>query len=143
MLRVEVLPSEAGRRERSVVISNGTDANVVKTVSVGSLQQLMRLLSESNVALLDVIRVAHPRSVAELARLTGRPKASLMQTLRRLERFGLVTFRSTTGRRKMPEIVCDTVRLDMVLAGGREGTAPVKGHGHHNGSGNGNGSGAG
>ena len=100
---------------------SGIDASVVRRVPVGSLQQLMRLLSESNVALLNIVRSQKPRSVAELARLTGRPKASLTQTLRRLERFGLISFRPTTGRRKTPEIVCDKVRLDVVITGENAG----------------------
>lgn len=121
VLRVEVVPADDRSRERSVMITSGMDASVVRRVPVGSLQQLMRLLSESNVALLNIVRTQKPRSVAELARLTGRPKASLTQTLRRLERFGLISFRPTTGRRKTPEIVCDKVRLDVVITGENAG----------------------
>ncbi len=119
VLHVEIVPAVKG--ERSVTISTGVNGKSTKRqVAVGSLQQLMRLLSESNVALLHTVRDSRPTSVAELARLTGRPKASLTQTLRRLERFGLITFRHSHGRRKMPEIACDKVTLDVVI-GGRVG----------------------
>lgn len=119
ILHVEIVPAVKG--ERTVTISSGSNGSAVKRqVAVGSLQQLMRLLSESNVALLHTVRDSRPTSVAELARMTGRPKASLTQTLRRLERFGLITFRHSHGRRKMPEIACDKVTLDVVI-GGRAG----------------------
>lgn len=116
ILHVEIVPAVKG--ERIVTISTGVNGRAAKRqVSVGSLQQLMRLLSEANVALLHTVRDSRPTSVAELARLTGRPKASLTQTLRRLERFGLITFRQSLGRRKMPEIACDKVTLDVVIGG--------------------------
>lgn len=117
VLHVEVgLP--IGQREREVTISTGNNGSTsTKTVPVGSLQKLMRLLSEPNVKLLNMIKTMRPKSVAELARLSGRPKASLTQTLRRLERFGLIAFRSSNGRRKAPEVVCDKVTLDVAITG--------------------------
>lgn len=116
VLNVDIAPPAEGQRGRTVTISTGLNGNsTVRKVPVGSLQQLMRLLSEPNVALLQIIKLHEPRSVAELARLTGRPKASLTQTLRRLERFGLIAFRQTSGRRKAPEIVCDKVTLNVVI----------------------------
>lgn len=125
VLHVEIVPALKG--QRTVTIStgaNGTSSS--RQVTVGSLQQLMRLLSETNVALLHTVRDCRPTSVAELARLTGRPKASLTQTLRRLERFGLITFRQSHGRRKMPEIACDKVTLDVVIGNGEASVAPAQ-----------------
>lgn len=124
ILHVEIVPAMKG--QRTVTISTGVNGKSSKRqVAVGSLQQLMRLLSESNVALLHTVRDSRPTSVAELARLTGRPKASLTQTLRRLERFGLITFRHSHGRRKMPEIACDKVTLDVVIGAGSGSMQPV------------------
>lgn len=125
VLHVEIVPAVKG--ERTVTISTGTNGKTARRqVPVASLQQLMRLLSEANVSLLHTVRDSRPTSVAELARLTGRPKASLTQTLRRLERFGLITFRHSHGRRKMPEIACDKVTLDVVIGRGVPAVDAVK-----------------
>ncbi|MEM1371978.1 MAG: MarR family transcriptional regulator [Pseudomonadota bacterium] len=78
-----------------------------------SLDALSRLLSERNIALLQIIKTQAPRSVAELARLSGRPKASLTLTLRRLEKFGIVGFKDVDGRRKVPVVVCDRLLLEV------------------------------
>lgn len=117
VLHVEVAALEAGQRDRTVTISTGSNGTASrKTVPVGSLQKLMRLLSEPNVKLMTIIKTGRPKSVAELARLSGRPKASLTQTLRRLERFGIIAFRQSSGRRKAPEVVCDKVTLDVMIS---------------------------
>ncbi len=79
------------------------------------IDKLSRLLSERNIDLLRMIKTAQPESVAELARLSGRPKASLTLTLRRLERFGIVVFKSAGGRRKIPTVVCDRLMLEVAI----------------------------
>jgi len=83
--------------------------------ALASLDTLSRLLSERNIALLRMIKSRRPRSVAELARLSGRPKASLTLTLRRLEKFGIIEFREIDGRRKVPTLVCDRLMLDLTI----------------------------
>jgi len=80
-----------------------------------SLDTLSRLLSERNIALLRLIKTAKPKSVAELARLSGRPKASLTLTLRRFENFGVIAFREIGGRRKVPTVVCNRLMLDLKI----------------------------
>ncbi len=80
-----------------------------------SLDTLARLLSARNVGLLKLIKKARPRSVAELSRLSGRPKASLTATLHRLEEFGIVTFEEIDGRRRAPVVVCDILRLEVAI----------------------------
>ena len=79
------------------------------------IDMLSRLLSERNIDLLRMIKTAQPGSVAELARLSGRPKASLTLTLRRLERFGIVVFKTASGRRKIPTVVCDRLMLEVSI----------------------------
>lgn len=83
---------------------------------ISALDAFSRLLSKRNIELLKLIRDVEPRSVAELARLSGRPKASLMLTLRRLNQFGIVEFDETDGRRKVPRVVCDRLRLEIPLS---------------------------
>lgn len=137
-VHVEIMPAESDRQERTVTISSGSNGSTVRrVVPVASLQAFMRLLSEPNVQLLSMIRTRRPRSVAELARLTGRPKASLTQTLRRLEKFGLVMFRQSSGRRKVPEVSCEMVTLDVVIStepssanAPRQVDAPASRHGN-------------
>lgn len=106
----------------SLVLSQGTGKaakrrrNGDRALPPAAVEQLMRLLSARNVGLLRLIRSARPQSVAELARLSGRPKVSLMQTLQRLEHFGIVAFQPTGGLRKIPVVVCDRIELDLPLA---------------------------
>lgn len=78
-----------------------------------SLDTLARLLSERNIGLLKQIKDSAPRSVAELARISGRPKASLTLTLRRFEKFGIIEFREVDGKRKVPVVVCDRLMLGL------------------------------
>lgn len=80
-----------------------------------ALDQFSRLLSRRNVELLKLIKECEPQSVAELARLSGRPKASLMLTLRRLRNYGIIEFDETDGRRKVPRVACDRLRLEIPI----------------------------
>ncbi len=82
---------------------------------VASLDGFSRLLSRRNVELLKLIKEAAPQSVAELSRLSGRPKASLMLTLRRFKSFGIVDFDEVDGRRKVPRLACEKLRLEIPI----------------------------
>ena len=135
VLRVEITPGE--EMQAGIVMLNGsekdlhksdgpskpqTKANGSNSLNNGtrsrpkaSLDTLARLLSVRNVGLLKLIKKARPRSVAELSRLSGRPKASLTATLHRLEEFGIVTFKEIDGRRRAPIVVCDILRLDVAI----------------------------
>lgn len=116
VLHVEIGPLD-GANQRSVLVNprlaNGRTAR--REVSATTLDALSRLLSERNIALLNIIREQRPASVAELARLSGRPKASLTLTLRRLEKFGIIAFKNCDGRRRVPTVVCDRLRLEVSL----------------------------
>jgi predicted transcriptional regulator len=79
------------------------------------LDAFSRLLSKRNVELLKLIKEAEPQSVAELARLSGRPKASLMLTLKRFKTYGIVEFVESDGRRKTPRVACDRLRLEIPI----------------------------
>ena len=76
-------------------------------------EKLLRMLTVRNLALLKIIRSKSPHSLTELARLSGRPKASLTRTLKRFVAFGIVNFRKTGGRGKAPAVTCDCVRLEV------------------------------
>ena len=69
--------------------------------SVESADVLLRLLTPENRDLMKILRDRHPKSVADLARMTNRASPNLLRTLAKLEAFGLIEMRSD-GRRKVP-----------------------------------------
>ncbi|MEO1281549.1 MAG: MarR family transcriptional regulator [Pseudomonadota bacterium] len=115
VLHVEIGPLNDDNERLVRLKRGGRTLNGRRGSSATTLDALARLLSERNIALLKLIKEARPRSVAELARYSGRPKASLTLTLRRLERFGIVKFRDMDGRRKVPSVVCDRLLLDVEI----------------------------
>ena len=58
-----------------------------------SMRSLAEVLSDKNRELVRVIAEKHPKSVAELARETGRDKGNLTRTLQRLASYGIVELR--------------------------------------------------
>jgi len=58
-----------------------------------SMKSVAEVLSDSNRALLKVIRETEPQSVAELAKVTGRQRSNLSRTLKTMSRYGLVDLR--------------------------------------------------
>lgn len=74
------------------------------TVLFDSWRQLAGVLSDENRQLLRVIRDSEPRTVMELAQLSGRAASNLSRTLRTLEAYGLVKLhRSMESRAVKPE----------------------------------------
>jgi predicted transcriptional regulator len=59
--------------------------------SFNSVAAVMDLLTPDNLRLLAVIRDRKPRSIAELAQLTGRAQPNLTRTLAKLEGAGFIT----------------------------------------------------
>jgi predicted transcriptional regulator len=55
-----------------------------------SIESVAKVLSEGNRALLAVIAAQRPRSIDELAQLTGRKQSNLSRTLRTMEKYGIV-----------------------------------------------------
>ncbi|MFZ2853978.1 MAG: MarR family transcriptional regulator [Rhodocyclaceae bacterium] len=69
-----------------------------------SWRQLAGVLSDENRQLLRVIRENEPRTVMELAQLSGRAASNLSRTLRMLENHGLVRLhRRAESRAVRPE----------------------------------------
>ncbi len=101
-----------GARSKAV---NGGNKHLNVQCDGTALDGFSRLLSKRNIDLLKLIKEAAPQSVAELARLSGRPKASLMLTLRRFKNFGIVEFDEVDGRRKVPRLACDRLRLEIPI----------------------------
>lgn len=109
-------PAEATSGSRPAAAANGAARH--------KPEKLMRLLSDRNLKLLKMIRTAQPKTLAELSRLSGRPKASLTRTLARLSDLGIVVLVKSKGRGKTPRVACDRVRLDVSLV--PDDTVPSK-----------------
>lgn len=101
--------------------TNGTNGTHGAPPKRHKPEKLMRLLSERNLKLLKMIRTAEPKTLAELSRLSGRPKASLTRTLARLSDLGIVVLVKSKGRGKIPKVACDRVRLEVCLLPESEG----------------------
>lgn len=69
------------------------------TVWFESSRQLAGVLSDENRALLRLMLERHPRTVLELAELSGRAASNLSRTLKTLESFGIVKMNRTTHSR--------------------------------------------
>jgi predicted transcriptional regulator len=83
-----------------------------------SLESLAQVLSTPNQLLLEMIRRAKPRSMAELAKLSGRAESNLSRTLHTMERYRLVRLRKAARGRIVPEVPYDRVALDLRIAAG-------------------------
>jgi predicted transcriptional regulator len=95
---IGIRPAKTGRR--TVDDAPGP----TPTVWFDSWRQLAGLLSDENRALLRLMQERQPRTVLELAELSGRAASNLSRTLRHLERHGLVKLhRSADTRAVRPE----------------------------------------
>ena len=87
-----------------------------------STESFAKVLSASNRELLRVIAAKAPRSLDELARLTGKAKSNLSRTLRRMEGYGLVRLERGERGRIAPKVVHDRIELDLPLTSSERGS---------------------
>jgi predicted transcriptional regulator len=80
--------------------------------SFNSIEAVVRLLTPENRRLLAMIRDRKPRSVAELAQLTGRAQPNLTRTLAKLEAAGFIKMKAT-GRRKAPSVAVKKIVVEI------------------------------
>src|SRR5712692_2083494 len=80
--------------------------------SFNSVGAVVRLLTPENRHLLAVIRDRKPRSVAELAQMTGRAQPNLTRTLAKLEGAGFITMKKV-GRRKAPSATVKKIVVEI------------------------------
>lgn len=98
--------SHADLRSEMVAVARGErpaprDAGDQSFESVGAL---MRLLTPDNRQLLAIIRDRKPRSIAELATLSGRAASNLTRTLAKLESSGFIRMEED-ARRRIPTAI--------------------------------------
>ena len=86
------IASQEKIRERILAIAKGECKPKPSdpTIWFTSMRSLSQVLSDENRALMEVIRVARPSSISELASLTGRKQGNLSRTLKTMSRYGLV-----------------------------------------------------
>lgn len=115
ILRIGIASREAVKR-RTIDIARGAyqPAPDEPRVWFSSLESLAKVLSERNMLLLEMIRRAKPRSLTELAKVSGRAKSNLSRTLHSMERFGLVELRHEDQRR-VPIVKYDQVQFALSL----------------------------
>jgi predicted transcriptional regulator len=89
-------------------------AEVTSTVSA---EAMVKLLSPTNMVVLNAIRDHHPASVRELAILTKRKEASLSRTLNNFSKAGIITLTPGPHRTKIPVLIAKRVHLDIDLTG--------------------------
>lgn len=72
------------------------------------------MIGEPNLALLAVIREHKPRSIGELAELSGRRESNLLRTLKTLERHPIVSL-ERTGLAIRPKVNATQFRVEFGL----------------------------
>jgi len=80
-----------------------------------STETLLRVLSAKNRLLLNTIRKSAPKSLTELAELTGRRKSNLSRTLKTMQRYGIVTLGRGSSGRVVPRVPFRRVSVDLRL----------------------------
>jgi predicted transcriptional regulator len=83
-----------------------------------STESLVKVLSDRNRLLLATIRKSGPKSLSELAQLTGRKKSNLSRTLKTMERYGIVTLRREARGRLVPRVPYQSVSVALPLGAG-------------------------
>jgi predicted transcriptional regulator len=80
-----------------------------------STESFAKVLSNRNLALLEVIVKSHPSSLQELAKRTGRKPSNLSRTLKTMEHYGLVRLDRGERGRIRPEVPYRFISLDLLL----------------------------
>ena len=86
-------------------------------VQFPSLEAGAKLLSAKNRALLRAIVERQPKSVAELAAVTGRAEQNVLRTLNKLAAAGIVRLDKGEGRARRPVLTARKVHFEIDLLG--------------------------
>jgi len=86
-------------------------------VRFASLEAGAKLLSAKNRALLRIIAERQPRSVSELAGMTGRAEQNVLRTLNKLATAGVVRLDKGEGRARRPVLAARKVHFEIDLLG--------------------------
>jgi predicted transcriptional regulator len=86
-------------------------------VQFASLEAGAKLLSAKNRALLRTIAEREPKSVTELAAMTGRAEQNVLRTLNKLAAAGVVRLDKGEGRARRPILAARKVHFEIDLLG--------------------------
>ena len=113
MMKVKI-QSHADLRKEMKAVASGKQAapKDASAPSVESVETLLRLLTPKNRELLAIIRDRKPRSIAELAEMTGRKPPNVTRTLGKLEAVGFVRMK-TVKHRKVPTAAVRAFRISI------------------------------
>ena len=89
-----------------------------REIQFHSVEAGAKLLSAKNCQLLRVIAEQEPRSVSELAKMTGRAEQNLMRTLRKLSAAGIVRLDHGENRAYRPVVTTRKVHFEIDLLAG-------------------------
>jgi predicted transcriptional regulator len=113
------IASRGAIRRRTIAIAKGDlrPAPDDPKIWFSSLESLGKVLSESNMLLIEMIRTNRPRSITELAKLSGRAKSNLSRTLHHMAGMGLVELHAE-DHRTVPVVPYDRVQCDVTFGDG-------------------------
>jgi predicted transcriptional regulator len=128
MPTLKITIGERGRldqrtRERLAAARDGADLDEVQPVlNFGSYTELSRLLSPTNLELLEVIAEHEPESIREAADLVDRDYKQVHRNLSELDDIGVIEFEGGgPGRAKKPSLAYDGLEIDIPFTDADEG----------------------
>lgn len=103
--RVGIMPREEFKR-RTIAIAKGEykPGKDEPKIWFESVQSFAQVLNEDNRLLLHIIMERKPRSLRELAELTGRKKSNLSRTLHTMAGYGIVDLVRNRTRELVPRV---------------------------------------
>jgi predicted transcriptional regulator len=81
-----------------------------------SIESFAKILSDRNRELLSLIAERQPKSLTELAEMSGRAKSNLSRTLKTMEGYGLVELEKDEEGKTVPHVPYDDIALAVTLS---------------------------
>lgn len=103
-------------KNRTLRIARGEEKPAAGEPKVwfSSTESFARILTSGNRELLHVIAEREPKSLEELAKLTGKATPNLSRTLKKMASLGLVSVEKD-GRKVAPKLLYDRIVLELPL----------------------------
>ena len=91
VLKIGIMPREQFQERMLDVAAGRTKVNKDEPkVWFSSMKSLSEVLSDNNIRLLKMIEETQPKTLKDLAELSGRQVSNLSRTLKTMERYGIV-----------------------------------------------------
>jgi len=96
-LKIGIMPREQFQKRMLDVTAGRTKLNKDDPkVWFNSMKSLSEVLSDNNVHLLKMIEETQPKTLKDLAELSGRQVSNLSRTLKMMERYGIVELKKVS-----------------------------------------------